>query len=89
MSAVIELEDKHTQVSSNGEVRLAENPYLFTVKVYDRMIEKGILTENDEVELLDGRIIRKMPKGPKHSLYNDIISDFLKKNIGNEIQTIE
>ncbi len=35
--------------------------YRFTVEQYHRMIETGILTENDRVELLEGWIVPKMP----------------------------
>jgi Uma2 family endonuclease len=84
MSAVIELEDKKTEVSSNGNDVGAIKPYLFTVEIYDEMIRKGILTENDNVELLNGRIIKKMPKGTNHSLYNDEIARFFYKNIDDD-----
>jgi Uma2 family endonuclease len=38
----------------------------FTVEQYHQMIEAGILTENDRVELLDGWILPKMPHNPPH-----------------------
>jgi Uma2 family endonuclease len=38
-----------------------------SVPHYHQMIEVGILTEDDPVELLAGRLIQKMPKGPRHS----------------------
>src|SRR5438094_10056194 len=41
-------------------------PYRFTVKQYHRMIETGILTGNDRVELLEGWIVPKMPHNPPH-----------------------
>ena len=34
---------------------------------YDAMIDTGILTENDAVELLDGQLYEAMPKGPRHN----------------------
>lgn len=40
--------------------------YRFTVEQYHRMIEQGILGENDRVELLEGRIIPKMTHNPPH-----------------------
>ncbi len=44
----------------------APDLYRFTVEQYHGMIEKGILTENDRVELLEGRIVCKMPHNPPH-----------------------
>jgi Uma2 family endonuclease len=40
--------------------------YRFTVGQYHRMIEQEILSENDRVELLEGRIVPKMPHNPPH-----------------------
>jgi Uma2 family endonuclease len=78
MSAVLELPDKKEELSaSSGGAAFSQKPYLFTVETYDSMIEKGILTENDNVELLNGAIINKMPKGTKHAYFNDLIGDFL------------
>lgn len=39
-----------------------------TVEEYDAMIASGVLDENDRVELLNGAIVEKMPKGPKRSV---------------------
>src|SRR5262249_45768615 len=41
-------------------------PYRFTVSQYHRMIEGGLLTENDPVELVEGRLVKKMPRDPAH-----------------------
>jgi Uma2 family endonuclease len=38
----------------------------FTVEAYDQMIEAGIFSENDPVELINGEIVRKMPIGRLH-----------------------
>lgn len=40
--------------------------YRFTVEQYDRMVRDGTISEDDPVELLDGIVVRKMPKGPRH-----------------------
>ena len=42
-------------------------PFRFTVDQYDRMVEAGILTEDDRVELLRGEIVPKMPIGSRHA----------------------
>ncbi len=39
----------------------------FTVNEYDEMIARGILNENDRVELIRGEIVDKMPIGPRHA----------------------
>ena len=49
--------------------RIANDPYWvrqFSVSEYQRMVEIGILTTNDRVELLEGWIINKMPQNPPH-----------------------
>lgn len=81
MSAVIELKETKAKNIRNGNGNSFIKPYLFSVKTYDAMIENGILTENDNVELLNGRIIEKMPKGTKHCSYNDVITRFFYKTL--------
>lgn len=39
----------------------------FTTSEYHRLIEIGILTENDRVELLNGEVIEMAPIGPRHA----------------------
>jgi Uma2 family endonuclease len=44
----------------------------WTLDEYHRMIEGGYLSENDDVELLEGWIVPKMPRNPPH---DDSIED--------------
>jgi len=53
----------------------------FTVDEYHRMIDSGILTENDEVELLDGCIVPKMPRNPPHDAAVDQRNDALRARL--------
>ena len=72
MSAV--LERTISKTAGNGV-----KPRLITVAEYDRMIEAGIYTENDRIELLNGEIIELMPKGAKHTSANSrIVRLFLR-----------
>jgi hypothetical protein len=48
-----------------------------TVDRYHEMIEAGLLTENDRLELLEGFIIEKMTVNPPHSFTTDQIRDEL------------
>ncbi len=45
------------------------------VKQYHGMIEAGILTDDDPVELLDGCLVPKMPKNPPHALANGLVHE--------------
>jgi hypothetical protein len=38
----------------------------FTVREYHKMIEIGVLTEDDRIELLEGYLVEKMPDDPIH-----------------------
>jgi Uma2 family endonuclease len=53
----------------------------FTVDQYHRMIETGILTENDHVELLDGWILEMSPVGPPHATCVSLIVDALQQKL--------
>jgi Uma2 family endonuclease len=48
-----------------------------SVEKYHEMIDKGILTEDDPVELLEGCLITKMALGPEHSFVTDVTRDVL------------
>src|SRR5713101_9262196 len=45
----------------------------FSVDEYHRMIEAGVLTENQRVELLEGWIVSKMPHNPLHDSTIDLV----------------
>jgi Uma2 family endonuclease len=73
MSAVLERTIPKTEAYQNGQVF---NVRLISVKNYEEMFEHGILTSEDKVELLNGVLIEKMPKGKKHASANDKIARF-------------
>jgi len=39
----------------------------FTVEQYHKMIRTGVLFEGEEIELLEGYLVNKMPQNPAHS----------------------
>src|SRR4051794_26033814 len=49
----------------------------FTVAEYERMAEIGLLTEDDSVELLEGWIVPKTTKYPRHDTTIDILVQLL------------
>jgi Uma2 family endonuclease len=52
--------------------------YRFTVAQYERMVEVGILTEEDRVELIDGYVVTKMGKKPPHVWAVDSVEELLR-----------
>jgi Uma2 family endonuclease len=49
----------------------------FSVAEYERMAEIGLLTEDDSVELLEGWIVPKITKYPRHDTTIDILTQLL------------
>lgn len=47
-----------------------------SVEQYHDMIAKGILDGGDPVELLEGLLVQKMPKKPRHSFINQKLKDY-------------
>ncbi|HEX9927995.1 MAG TPA: Uma2 family endonuclease [Pyrinomonadaceae bacterium] len=83
MSAVIEISKLTNNASGKpNDDFLKLRP--FSVKEYDWMIEQGILTENDNIELLNGAIVEKMPKGTKHSAANDRVARVFYRVLGDK-----
>jgi Uma2 family endonuclease len=62
----------------------------FTVEDYHRMVQAGILREDDRVELLDGEILEMAPIGSKHAAcvdrLNQLFSDRVRKRAIVRIQ---
>ena len=57
----------------------------FTVDEYEQMIAKGILTENDRVELIRGEIVEKMVIGPLHIACVNRLNRLLMKRLGDAV----
>src|SRR5215510_8038181 len=49
----------------------------FSVARYQRMIEAGILTAEDKVELLENYVVLKMPRNPPHDGSVQLVSETL------------
>ncbi len=56
-----------------------------SVKQYDAMIKNGVFDESDRIELLNGAIIEKMPKGTRHSSANDRATRLFYKILGGKV----
>lgn len=51
--------------------------YRLSVAQYHAMIDAGVLTEDDPIELLEGCLVTKMPKNRPHSLTTQTLRDLL------------
>jgi len=60
-------------------VSLPESVWRMSVEQYHKMIQAGILTEDDPVELLEGILVTKMAKNPPHSLVTQLTRDALAR----------
>lgn len=49
------------------------------------MAEVGILAGDEQVELIAGQILQKMPKGPAHSALCKRIEKLLENRLGNQV----
>ena len=50
-----------------------------SVGQYERMIDAGILTDDDPVELLEGCLIKKTPKKPPHTLTTQLAREEIER----------
>jgi Uma2 family endonuclease len=59
--------------------QLARRP--FTTREYHRLIEAGILTADDRVELIDGEVIQMAPIGPRHAACVKRLAELLGEKV--------
>ena len=65
-----------------NEYDLAPLPvYRFSVQQYRRLGELCVLTEDDDVELLEGWIVRKMNHNPRHDAAVDLADDAIRAHL--------
>jgi Uma2 family endonuclease len=58
-------------------------PFRLTVPRYKKMIEVGILDENDKVELIRGELVAKMPIGNPHAACVNRLNRNLIRGVGD------
>lgn len=58
---------------------------LIRVEDYHRMAKLGILAEDEAIELINGQIFEKMPKGPAHSALCKRLEKLLEAQLGDRI----
>lgn len=53
-------------------------PIRFSVEQYEKMIEAGVLTSGDRVELIEGIVVQKMTQHPPHAVAIDYTQDAIR-----------
>ena len=69
------------QLRPSPQVPAVDSPpllYRFSVEQYEKMIETGVLTSEDRVELIEGIVIQKMTQHPPHATAIDYTADALR-----------
>ena len=68
-----------TQLSSKvTPVYPTEPVFPLTVEQYHTMIETGVLTDDDPVELIEGVLVFHMPKNPPHTYVLEAVTETLR-----------
>lgn len=67
--------------SQQPAVAPVERIFRLSVEQYHEMARAGILTEDDQVELLEGWLVTKMTKNPPHSVATRAIRSALERMI--------
>ncbi|MBI3457481.1 MAG: Uma2 family endonuclease [Candidatus Rokubacteria bacterium] len=61
----------------------------FSVREYQRMIDAGVLTEDEHVELLEGVVVPMSPTSPKHAAHVARLGELLRLLLGSRAQVRE
>jgi Uma2 family endonuclease len=61
---------------------VAYTPYRLSVDDVYRMVESGVLRDDERVELLDGQLYVKEPIGPPHASRTEMLADILRGKLG-------
>jgi Uma2 family endonuclease len=59
------------------------DPRRFTVEQYFALVDRGVLGEDDRVELLEGVVVAMPPSGPEHATAVNLVDEVLRKAIGD------
>jgi Uma2 family endonuclease len=84
MSAVIEISSQKQSAIGNFNGQSFKLRQI-TVEEYDLMIESGVFDKDEHIELLNGVIVEKMPKGTKYSAATDRIARVFYRHFGDSV----
>jgi Uma2 family endonuclease len=56
----------------------------FTRREYDKLVDAGVIGEDEHVELIDGSIVEMSPEGARHAGTIEVAADVLRRVFGAE-----
>jgi Uma2 family endonuclease len=68
-----------TTQAASGLPRLA-----WTLEAFERLIETGILSEDDRIELIDGELIPMSPKGNRHERIKTTLLNWFARRLSDD-----
>ena len=69
----------HVEAKATDALAPEATPFDWTREQYDRIVDAGVLTSNDKVELIDGEVVAKMPQNKPHEITTGLVSDALRE----------
>jgi len=69
-----------TTIPRETEIEIPTDLYRMTVDEYERLVAAGAL-DDPKIELLDGYLVRKMGKNPRHSTRSERLRRLLEKGL--------
>lgn len=74
-------EQRSPKILSNSSL----TRYLLNIKQYHQMIQHGILTENDKIELIKGELITMSPVGIKHVAFVNRLNRIFHRELADQV----
>jgi Uma2 family endonuclease len=71
-----------------GHPDLAERQRRITLDEYHRMVEAGILGEDEHVELVDGMLVAMTPQGRAHARVIQRLTRLLLRTLGDDLEVL-
>jgi Uma2 family endonuclease len=67
-----------------SELDFFADMFEWSLERYHNAIEAGILTENDSLELIKGKLVKKMPISEDHAYVIEFLADFFRERFGRK-----
>jgi Uma2 family endonuclease len=58
-------------------------PYRMSIDQYEKLVDSGVFTKQDKLQLINGRLVAKVTKNPPHAVASDRCRDALSRSLPN------